>query len=314
MSRTMPSLTALRSFEAAARHQSFSLAADELHVTHAAISRQVRRLEETLDVRLFTRTGNRVVLTPAGADLLPVLSRAFDAIATATDRAADGRRTGRLVLSVDPGLAARWLNTRLERFHRTAPEVDVEIIPALDLTAFSQGRADAAIHYSFTQPLPADRSVWLIAVEAFPVCSPRLVEAGGLAATSDLARHRLLHEQDTSWWRRWLTLAGVEEVDWTKGLIYHDSSLVLDAAVAGQGVAVGDNLLAFEELVAGRLVKPFGPTLRSGSYYLLKPDRGSEHPALAAFETWLVGETTLQAAEGSRWVDDRAPGVGPGDM
>ena len=311
MSRTMPSLTALRSFEAAARHQSFSLAADELHVTHAAISRQVRRLEETLEVRLFTRTGNRVVLTPAGADLLPVLSRAFDAIATATDRAADGRRTGRLVLSVDPGLAARWLNTRLERFHRSAPDVDVEIIPALDLAAFSQGRADAAIHYCFTQPLPADRSVWLIAVEAFPVCSPRLVEAGGLARVSDLARHRLLHEQDTSWWRRWLTLAGAEEVDWSKGLIYHDSSLVLDAAVAGQGVAVGDNLLAFEELAAGRLVKPFGPTLRSGSYYLLKPERGREHPALAAFETWLVDETTLQAREGSRWVDDRAPGLVP---
>ena len=193
MSRTMPSLTALRSFEAAARHQSFSLAADELHVTHAAISRQVRRLEETLEVRLFTRTGNRVVLTPAGADLLPVLSRAFDAIAPATDRAADGRSTGRLVLSVDPGLAARWLNTRLERFHRSAPDVDVEIIPALDLAAFSQGRADAAIHYCFTQPLPADRSVWLIAVEAFTVCSPRLVEAGGLARVSDLARHRLLH-------------------------------------------------------------------------------------------------------------------------
>jgi len=303
MNRTMPSLTALRTFEAAARHQSFSLAAGELHVTHAAVSRQVRRLEETLAVRLFERTGNRVVLTAAGSELLPVLSRAFDSIAAATNRLADGHESGRLVLSVDPGLAARWLNTRLEHFHRSAPGVDVEIIPALDLNAFSQGRVDAAIHYCYEPPAPTDRSVWLITVEAFPVCSPRLLEEnGGLACAADLARFRLLHEQDTSWWRRWLSLARADHVDWNKGLIYHDSGLVLDAAVAGQGVAVGDNLLAFEELIAGRLIKPFGPSCPAGSYYLLKPERRLDHPALESFEAWLVDALTLQAAEGGRWV------------
>ncbi len=302
MNRLLPSLTALRTFEAAARHQNFSLAAEELHVTHAAVSRQVRRLEEALDVRLFERTGNRVALTAAGADLLPVLSRAFDTIAAATARLAEGRQTGRLVLSVDPGLAARWLNSRLERFHRIAPHVDVEIIPALDLAPFTQGRADAAIHYSFTPPDPSVRSAWLIAVEAFPVCSPSLVgEQGGLRVAADLARFRLLHEQDTSWWQRWLTLAGIEGIDGTKGLIYHDSSLVLDAAAEGQGVAIGDNLLAFGALMAGRLVRPFGPTCASGSYYLLKPDRPLEHPALAAFEAWLVNECAIQAEESLRW-------------
>ena len=307
MPRTMPSLAALRTFEAAARHQSFSLAAQELHVTHAAVSRQVRRLEEALGLSLFARTGNRVALTPAGADLLPVLSGAFDTIAAATGRLAAGRRSGRLVLSVDPGLAARWLNARLERFHRIAPGVDVEIIPALDLAAFSQGRADAAIHYSFVPPDPMVRSLWLITVEAFPVCSPRLMAQGSLRDPGDLAHCRLLHEQDTSWWRRWLTLAGVDGVDWSRGLVYHDSSLVLDAAAEGQGVAVGDNLLAYEALVSGRLVKPFGPTCPSGSYYLLKPERPREHPALAIFEAWLVNEFAIQGFEGARWLAHSVP-------
>lgn len=301
MSRILPSLTALRTFESAARHENFSLAAEELHVTHAAVSRQVRRLEEALEVRLFERTGNRVGLTAAGADLLPVLSRAFDTIAAATGRLAAGRQTGRLVLSVDPGLAARWLNTRLERFHRIVPQVDVEIIPALDLAPFARGRADAAIHYSFTPPEPAMRSVWLMAVEAFPVCSPVLQQEEGLRIAADLARFRLLHEQDTSWWRRWLTLAGIEGVDGTKGLVYHDSSLVLDAAAEGQGVAIGDNLLGFGALATGRLIRPFGPTCPSGSYYLIKPERTLEHPALAVFEAWLINEFAIQAEESRRW-------------
>lgn len=302
MTRTMPSLTALRSFEAAARHQSFSLAADELLVTHAAISRQVRRLEEALDVRLFERTGNRVLLTAAGADLLPVLSRAFDTIAAATHRVAAGRQSRRLVLSVDPGLASRWLNGRLERFHRVAPDVDVEIIPTLDLVDFTRAGVDAAVHYSFTPPDEALRSVWLMAVEAFPVCSPGLMAAQpGLSDPADLACHRLLHEQDTSWWQRWLKLAGVQGVDWSKGTVYRDSGLVLDAAVAGHGVAVGDNLLAYEQLAAGDLVKPFGPTLPSGHYYLVKPERAIEHPALAVFQAWLVNESSIQALESGRW-------------
>ena len=229
---------------------------------------------------------------------VPVAARV---VAAATGRLAEGRENGRLVLSVDPGLAARWLNARLEHFHRIAPGVDVEIIPSLDLAAFSQGRADAAIHYSFTPPEPTVRSVWLITVEAFPVCSPRLIDEGGLREPADLCNCRLLHEQDTSWWRRWLALAGVEGVDWTRGLVYHDSSLVLDAAAEGQGVAVGDNLLAFEALASGRLVKPFATTCPSGSYYLLKPEKAMEHPAVVAFEAWLVNAFAIQGAAGARW-------------
>jgi len=303
MRRHLPSLTALRAFEAAGRHENFSLAAQELRVTHAAVSRQIRRLEEDLAVRLFRRTGNRVELTAAGAELLPVLSRALDAISQAAERLSSGRQANRLVLCVDPGLAARWLNARLAEFHRLEPEIDVEIFPSLDLAPFERDEVDAAIHYDFVAPAPPYRAVHLIAVEAFPVCSPRLAEQnGGLRTPADLARFRLLHEQDTAWWRRWLELVGEHRVDWSKGAIYHDSSLVLDAAVEGHGVAVGDNLLAYEALADGRLIKPFAETCSSGSYYLVKPEPERQHRALPTFEAWLVTACTDQAMKSAKLV------------
>jgi LysR family glycine cleavage system transcriptional activator len=299
----MPSLTALRTFEAAGRYQNFTLAAQELLVTHAAVSRQIRRLEYELAVRLFHRTGNRVELTAAGSDLLHVLTPAFDSIAVATNRASAGRRPNRLVLCVDPGLAARWLNERLADFRRLDPGIDVEIFPSLNLIPFEREQVDAAIHYAYVAPAAPLRSVHLIAVEAFPVCSPRLLADGrGLRTPGDLADHRLLHEQDTTWWRRWLELVGEDDVDWSKGAVYHDSGLVLDAAAAGQGVAVGDNVLAFEALEDGRLIRPFVQTCPSGSYYFVKPAPDLQHPALPTFETWLVQECADQATRSAKWI------------
>ena len=297
----MPSLTALRAFEAAARHQSFSLAAGELFVTHAAISRQVRRLEAELGRALFDRTGNRVRLNEAGRELARALGGAFDAIAAASHRLGAGPRTDRLVIAVDPGLADRWLNRRLGRFQERAPGLDIEIIPALHLVDLESGAVDAAVYYSFDDPPRTLRSVRLMDVMAFPVCSPRLL--GGLARPADLARHRLLHEQDTTWWRRWLALADETTVDWSKGTIYRESSLVLDAATDGQGVAVGDNLLAYEELRDGRLVKPFAETCRSGTYFLVRPAAAEPSPALAAFETWLLEAFALQTAASAPWTE-----------
>lgn len=300
----MPRLTALRAFEAAARHESFSRAAQELLVSHAAISRQIRQLEEDLAVQLFERTGNRVVLTRPGRDFLTVLTSAFDSIAAAAERLVSGRRLDRLVLSVDPGLATRWLNRRLEGFQRAEPGIDIEIIPSLELAPFPNDLIDAAVHYGFDDLPARQRSVRLISLEAFPVCSPKLLEGErALRVPADLAHHRLLHEQDTTWWRRWLTMVGGTGVDWSKGTIYRDSSLVLDAAVAGQGVAIGDNLLPFEELEAGDLVKPFARSCPSGTYYLVKPEPDREHPALATFEAWLVDEFAVQTVKSTRWAE-----------
>jgi len=304
MVRWLPGLTALRAFEAAACHESFSLAAAELHVTHAAISRQVRCLEAELGQVLFRRTGNRVTLNEAGHDLARSLSRAFDGIAAASHRLSAGRRADRLVIAVDTGLADRWLNRRLAAFQQTEPGLDIEIIPSLRLVDFPREAVDAAVHYGFDDLPPGLRSLRLMDVVAFPVCSPELLTGERpLHRPADLARHRLLDEQDTEWWRRWLALAGETDVDWSRGTIHHDSSLVLDAAADGQGVAVGDNPLAFEALAEGRLVKPFTATLRTGTYYLVRPERDADHPGLDRFETWLADEFKTQTAMSAAWAE-----------
>jgi LysR family glycine cleavage system transcriptional activator len=303
--RSLPSLTALRAFEAAARHQSFKDAAAELSVTHAAISRQVRDLEVALDTALFVRLNRRVVLTEAGRAYSAVLRRAFDDIAAATRRLDDVTARGRLVLLVEPALASRWLVHRLKVFRARHPDVEVEIKPAPGPVDIPRDLAHAAICYG-RSGRPGVRHDLLFALRAFPVCTPA-VAAGPppLRRPADLAGHRLLHEVSTEWWQRWLEAAGAADVDWTRGPIYHDAILALDAALEGEGVAIGDSLLAYPDLEAGRLVKPFDFTLATGAYYFISPDTPAEPPKLAAFRAWLLAEAAAQARASERWERDR---------
>jgi LysR family glycine cleavage system transcriptional activator len=297
--RRLPSLTALRAFESAGRHESFKAASEELHVTQAAISRQVRLLETRLRVALFERLNRRVRLTEPGTRYLAMLRQAFDAIGVATDQVGRGSHPGRLVLSVDPGFAARWLMPRLRRFRTAHPMTEVDIVPSLELVPLPHPGIDAAIHYGKPSH-PGLRHDMLLRVRAFPVCSPAL-RAGTppLRRPADLRGHRLLHEASTDWWGRWLRAARVSGVDSTAGPIYHDSNLALDAAIAGEGVALGDDCLAFADLQSGRLMKPFRLACNSGTYYFVYPDLPEPDAAIAAFRTWLLGECRLhgEAAE-----------------
>ena len=313
MGRSLPSLTSLRAFEAAARHQSFTRAAEELNVTHVAISRQVRALEEWLGVALFERLNRRVRLTETGRLYLPTLSGAFDDIAVATSRLRRRPPTTevrRLALGVDPGLASRWLMGHLRELRSHAPDIEVEVQPALTLPDFRDENVDAAIHYDYGAsewqrvvdgvPLRATR---LFDCRAFPVCRPDLAStARPLATPADLRRHRLLHEQDTVWWQRWLQAAGADHaVDWQRGPVYHDSNLTLDACLAGEGVAVGDNLLAYADLEAGRLVKPFRLAIPTGSYYLVTRNEATLPARLLAFRDWLCAAAAQQQRDSARW-------------
>ena len=301
MGRQLPSLTALRAFEAAARHESFKDAATELFVSHVAISRQVKRLEEHLGVALFLRRNRGVALTQAGRRYLEAIRRAFDDIAEATKQLTEQHLSGRLVLSVDPGFAARWLIRRLSRFRKIAPEVEIELISSNQLVDFSQQSVHAAIHYGEGDwsSLHADA---LLHLHAFPVCSPALMNGPHpLKTASDLRHQRLLHEQSTEWWRIWLEAAGIDDVDWNAGSIFHDYSLNLEAACSGEGVAIGDNLLALEALEEGRLLKPFALSWPCGTYYLLGPRTMLNDPKLATFRRWLLAECQEQAQRSQRW-------------
>ena len=296
MARKLPPLNALRAFEAAARNLSFTKAADELNVTQAAISHQVKSLEEHLGLALFRRLNRRLVLTEAGQLYLPALREAFDAIAAGTARLRQDQDSGALHISVLPSLAAKWLLPRMSRFRDRHPEIDVMVSANNKLIDFADGTFELAIRYGRGQ-YPGLRTDLLLRDEVFPVCSPKLLEGPHpLRSPADLKHHTLLHDEvsrsdESPDWMSWLQAAGVENVDWRRGPGFSDSSMVVEAAAAGQGVALGHRWLAAADLESGRVVMPFGPVLPSlFAYYLVSPMALAERRRVRLFREWLLEE------------------------
>lgn len=299
MSRTLPPLNALRAFEAAARHQSIKRAAEELHVTHGAVSRHVRHLEEMLEVRLFDRLHRRVVLTPAGENLRAVAADAFDRLEGGLRQTRKPGVDESLVVAVEPDLASLWLVPRLADLRRLLPEVKVEITAAKDVVSFPDPRIDCAVHHLYA-PSPGFRVDTLFSCILFPVCSPELLKHGPpLSEPADLRHHTLLHDRNTAEWERFLELAGVSDVvDSSKGVIISETALNMDAAVRGQGVAMGDDVLAAEHLARGQLVPLFGPSMRSeNSYYLIVPQPRLARRSIRVFRDWLLAAAEQTRAE-----------------
>jgi LysR family glycine cleavage system transcriptional activator len=295
MARRLPPLNALRAFEAAARHLSFTKAAEELFVTQAAISHQVKALEAALDLQLFRRLNRRLMLTDAGQLYLPALTEAFDAIDMATGRLRADQDVGRLVVSIANSLAAKWLLPRLPRFRQRHPEIEVEISAADRLVDFSRDNVDMAIRHG-TGHYPGLRVEPLMKDTVFPVCSPGLL-AGPvpLREPDDLRRHTLLHDEVSTFeapdWPLWLSEVGVTGAWADRGQRFSHSSLVLQAAIDGQGVALGRSTLVALDLEAGRLVQPFGPALPSSfACFVVSPPATADRPKIKAFREWLLDE------------------------
>ncbi|MDX1514041.1 MAG: transcriptional regulator GcvA, partial [Gammaproteobacteria bacterium] len=231
MARKLPPLNALRAFEAAARHLSFTRAAEELHVTQAAVSHQVKSLEEYLGIKLFRRFNRSLLLTDEGQAYLPTMTKAFDLMSDATSRLVKKDPAGPLTVSVLPSFAARWLVPRLGRFRRAHPEIDLRIDPATQLVDFGRGDVDVGIRYGRGE-YPGLRSDRLMEEDIFPVCSPALLDGEHpLKDPEDLAHHTLLHDDGHGDWRTWLLAAGVDGVDPTRGPIFTDSSMLIQAAM-----------------------------------------------------------------------------------
>ena len=292
MRRRLPPLNALRAFEAAARHLSFTRAARELNVTQAAISHQVKALEERLGLCLFRRLNRALLLTDAGQAYLPDLRDAFDRIDAATRRLRAADDSGPLTVSVLPSFAAKWLVPRLGRFRAVAPDIDVRIAPSNHLTDLDGEGVDIAIRYG-GGAWPGVRAEPLMAEDVFPVCGPELARGEPpLVTPADLARHTLLHDDDHARWRMWLMAAEVADVDPGRGPVFTDSSLTIQAAVAGQGVALARSALANADLASGRLVRPFDITVPAKyAYYMVTPEGGAAtRPKVVAFRDWLLAE------------------------
>ena len=288
--RRLPPLNALPSFEAAARHLSFSRAADELHVTHGAVSRAVRNLEDHLGVQLMIRATRSVRLTPIGASYSAEVRDVLEHLAAATS-AATGQSSGIVSVSTIDSFAARWLMPRLSRFRRAHNDVDVRVAMSERLTDFVSDGIDIAIRCGGGQ-YPGLSSELLMKEDHFPVCSPKLLEGPyPLRTPADLAHHTLLHDVFTVDWAIWLHNAGIDNVDPHRGPTFLSSDHAIQAAVRGEGVVLGRSALIADDLAAGRLVRPFELSLpASFAYHVVYPPRALQRPNVKAFRDWLMAE------------------------
>ena len=300
--RRLPPLNALRAFEAAARHLNFSRAADELSVTPGAVSQQIQNLEDYVGAALFKRTPKGLLLTDAAQTALPALREAFDRLAEAASlltAAVDGRR---LTLTAAPSFAAKWLVPRLGRFEEAHPLVDVWLSADMELVDFSAGEVDLAIRYGSGR-YPGLETVRLMSETVIPVASPDLIAANPLNDPSDLSHHILLHDgspdADDSCpdWSMWLAARNVKGVDGNRGPRFNQSSLVIEAAVGGRGIALAKRTLAQDDLDAGRLVSPLQiATAVDFAYHVVHPKAKGRLPQVKAFVNWITGEAAMHEA------------------
>ncbi|TPM47112.1 LysR family transcriptional regulator [Mesorhizobium sp. B2-2-4] len=293
MKRGRLPLTALRSFEAAGRHLSFSRAAEELFVSQAAISRQIRELEIFLRRPLFERHHRRVELTDAGRRLLSQLVRSFDAIDALLSELVAAPAQTVVRVSVEPSLASVWLVPRLNRFRQLRPDIDVALEVDPRLIEFRGDQPELALRFSaHAVSWPRSEAEQLASTVDSPVLSPALLAAGPpLDKPADLGRYTLLHEENRQGWARWFEAAGVPaDAVPARGPMLADASLSKQAALLGHGVALGDLLQIGEELASGTLVKPFDIDVASGAYWLVARSlRDLPEPA-AAFADWVRSE------------------------
>jgi len=291
MSRRLPPLNALKAFEAAARHLSFTKAADELHVTQAAISHQVKSLEEFLGMQLFRRMNRSLLLTDEGQILLPGVGEAFDLIAQTTDRLHRFEHGGQLVVGTMDSLAAPWLVPKLGRFRKLHPDIDVRISTSDHIVDYLREGVDMGLRYGRGN-WPGMEVDYLMAEEVFPVCSPSLLGNGPpLNTPDDLKHYPLLHDDMRIDWRMWLMAAGATEVDADRGPGFQHSYLVYQTAVAGGGVALARSVLVADELADGRLIKPFDLALPANyAYYVVTPKPNINKPKVRAFREWVLDQ------------------------
>ena len=299
----LPPLNALRTFEAAARHLNFTTAAEELHVTAAAVSHQIRSLEDHLGVELFRRSGRSLALTKAGRGLVPDIQHAFARIQSATKDVRDADAVGSLTIAVPPSFAAKWLIPRLPRLRDRCPEIEVEIAVSSGLADFGREDVDLAIRYGRGDyaGLHTER---LLSAAYYPVCSLRVATGPpALQHPSDLRHAVLLHDEvpsalpEAPRWEAWLRAAGVSGVDTSRGLRLNNSFLTIEMAILNAGVALAIDVLAAGDIADGRLVRPFDIALRVDlAFFLVFPQGALEKQRLLALRNWLHEEAAASGA------------------
>lgn len=300
MSRSLPGTRALRTLESAGRHLNFTRAADELGLTPAAVSYQVKEIEEQLGVVLFHRTSRSIRLTEAGRLLVDASIEALDLLGRAAAKARRlSRGTTMLKVSADPQFASRWLMGRVERFRAIHPGIELRFDVAYELRDFDRDDIDVAIRFG-TGRYPGLLAHRLFDNVIVPVCSPRLLKSGPpLAAPRDLFNHTLVHiewsRQGVTWpnWRMWMAAAGIDDFDDSRTVVFGTSGDAVQAAVDGNAVALADFAMVANDLSEGRLIRPFDLGIRippEFAYFVVYPQASSADPRIVAFRDWIVDE------------------------
>jgi LysR family glycine cleavage system transcriptional activator len=291
MARHLPSLAALRAFEAAARFESFKQAAEELHVTPTAVSHQIKLLERDLNKRLFLRRVRQVRLTEAGRVLQAGLTEAFDRIATATAQCRRLTERATVTVGLGPILASKWLSPRLSRFWQRYPDIDLRLHHSPLAVDFRDSDIDLLIAWGEGDWRGVEVEE-LLRIRVTPVVSPRLLAASGtLDDPTDLARFPLIHQRDQVAWQDWFAAAGLAPQEARRGVVIEDAHVVLQAAMAGQGVALGTLPFIDDELAAGRLLRPFALAVEpQRAYYLVYPKAALAIAGCRSLRDWLVEE------------------------
>ncbi|OBT16854.1 transcriptional regulator GcvA [Vibrio sp. UCD-FRSSP16_10] len=296
MARRLPPLKSLKVFEAAARHLSFTRAAEELFVTQAAVSHQVKALEEYLGLKLFRRRNRSLLLTEEGQSYFLDIKDIFTALSEATDKVLERSEKGSLTISLQPSFAIQWLVPRLADFNAQEPDIDVRI-KAVDMDDGSlTDDVDVAIYYGRGN-WPGLRADKLYQEYLIPVCAPRLLDSHKpLSSLEDLTEHTLLHDTSRKDWKQFVRQHRLNDINVNYGPIFSHSTMVLQAAAHGQGIALGNNVLAQPEIEAGRLISPFDEVLISkNAFYVVCHEKQADVGRIATFRDWML---SIAASEG----------------
>jgi LysR family transcriptional regulator, glycine cleavage system transcriptional activator len=306
--RHVPGTRALQTVLAASRHLNFTRAADELGLTPAAVSFQIKEMEEQLGMKLFTRTSRTVRLTEPGIIFCDAVVEALDILGRAVSKAQKATRgTAQLKVTVDPQFATKWLMRRVENFRKLRPDVELRFDISYKVRDFEIDDIDVAIRFGAGR-YPGLGSDRLFSNVIVPVCSPRLLTSGRpIKEPRDLLHHMLAHiewsGQGVTWpnWRMWMAAAGVDDFDDSNTLVLGNSSEVVDAAMAGDAVALADFAMVANDIAEGRLVQPFALSLKvppEYAYFLVYPEAIALDPRVIAFRDWMLGEAAgLQEGE-----------------
>jgi len=295
MVRPLLPLNALRAFESASRHLNFSRTADELSVTPGAVSQQIRLLEQIIGGPLFTREARGLQLTELGRAATPLLREGFERLMDASAILREPPLNRTVAISVAPSFASKWLMPRMDDFHAAHPDIEVWISADMEPVTVGKGKVDLAIRYG-PGDYPGHAVERLLTETVIPVCSPSLMEAPHPIRTAeDLTRHTLLHDMSEDGdasrpdWAMWLKARHASHADARRGSRFDQSSLLIEAAAAGRGVALAKRTLAQADLATGRLVAPFpdGSQVLGFAYFVVLPRDRPVSPGTRAFVTWL---------------------------